>query len=170
MKTKVLSLKTISIVLTALIPIMAQAGVEQKPSQNMPMSRPSGMSGATTVSAATTEFPSAAFAVKKIVARNIWVTAYSSDTDETDDTPFTTASGKAVRVGIVATNLFPFGTKIMIPALFGDNTFIVEDRMHSRKKNNVDIWMPSKREALRFGSVYAEIIVILNEYDLMTKK
>ena len=39
----------------------------------------------------------------------VWLTAYSSSVDETDDTPFITASGKHVRDGIVATNFLPFG-------------------------------------------------------------
>ncbi len=100
----------------------------------------------------------------------VWVTAYSSTPDETDDTPFTTAMGTRVHVGIVATNLLPFGTKIMIPALFGKNVFVVEDRMHERKKNNIDIWMPSKREALRFGARYAEIVVLKQESELLSQR
>ena len=101
--------------------------------------------------------------IPAIKTRKVWLTAYSSDPHETDSTPFTTASGSHVRVGIVATNLYPFGTKIMIPSLFGDSIFVVEDRMHSRKKNNVDIWMPSKRAALRFGASYADIVVLESE-------
>ena len=69
------------------------------------------------------------------------VTAYSSSPDETDNTPFITASGKTVRDGVVATNVLPFGTKIKIPSLFGDKIFTVEDRMHRRMKNVMDIWM-----------------------------
>jgi len=93
----------------------------------------------------------------------VWLTAYSSSVDETDDTPFITASGKHVRDGIVATNFLPFGTKIKIPKVFGDKIFIVEDRMHPRKKGIVDIWMPSKKEALRFGSFKADIVVVTDE-------
>src|ERR1035437_4024557 len=36
-------------------------------------------------------------------------TAYSSTADQTDDTPFLTASGKNVKDGIIASNLLPFG-------------------------------------------------------------
>ena len=90
----------------------------------------------------------------------VWVTAYSSTPEETDDSPFTTASGKQVREGIVATNLLPFGTKIKIPKIFGDKVFIVEDRMHRRKINFVDIWMPTRKEAQEFGITSAEIIVL----------
>jgi len=90
----------------------------------------------------------------------VWVTAYSSTPEETDDTPFITASGKQVRDGIVATNLFPFGTRITIPELFGDKVFTVEDRMHRRKQNFLDVWMPTKDSALSFGIQCASISVL----------
>lgn len=91
---------------------------------------------------------------------DLWLTAYSSTPEETDDTPFITASGTTVRDGIVATNLLPFGTKVQIPEYFGDKVFVVEDRMHARKTNNLDIWMGSKQEALKFGVSYATILVL----------
>ena len=50
----------------------------------------------------------------------MWVTAYSSTPEETDDTPFITASNTRVRHGIVATNMLPFGTRIQFPEVFGD--------------------------------------------------
>ena len=71
----------------------------------------------------------------------VWVTAYSSSPDETDDTPFITASGERVREGIIAANFLPFGAKVLMPELFGDKVFIVADRMHRRKTNNVDIFV-----------------------------
>ncbi|MGE4554863.1 MAG: hypothetical protein AB7D02_01935 [Candidatus Paceibacterota bacterium] len=81
------------------------------------------------------------------------VTGYSSTPEETDDTPFITASGKVVEEGIIAANFLPFGTKVRFPLLFPDKIFIVEDRMHSRfSKNRVDIWFPSKELALQFGA------------------
>ena len=88
------------------------------------------------------------------------VTAYTSTPDETDNTPFITASGMRVCDGIVATNLLPFGTKIRIPTLFGEKIFTVEDRMAPRMKNVVDVWMPTKAAALRFGANYADMVVI----------
>ena len=88
------------------------------------------------------------------------VTAYSSSPDETDSTPFITAMGTEVHDGIVATNILPFGTKIQIPSLFGNKIFTVEDRMNRRMKNVMDIWMPSKTKALRFGANYADVIII----------
>ena len=91
------------------------------------------------------------------------VTAYSSTPDQTDDTPFTTASGKSVRDGIVANNLLQFGTKVMIPSLYGDKIFVVEDRMNRRMgEHRFDIWMPERPLALNFGVKTIEIQVLEN--------
>ncbi|MFA6364808.1 MAG: hypothetical protein WCW78_00195 [Candidatus Paceibacterota bacterium] len=92
--------------------------------------------------------------------RKVWVTAYSSTPDQTDSTPFVTAMGSMVRDGIIATNIYPFGTKIQIPKFFGTKTFVVEDRMHVRKKNFVDIWMPSRHDAMEFGIAFTDIVVL----------
>ena len=92
--------------------------------------------------------------------RTVWVTAYSSTPEETDDTPFITASGTRVRDGIIATNFLPFNTRVKIPKLFGDKIFVVEDRMHERKTENVDVWMATKGAALKFGIARAEIVVL----------
>lgn len=88
------------------------------------------------------------------------ITAYSSTPDQTDDTPFITASGKHVRDGIVATNLLPLGTKIKIPEIYGSKIFVVEDRMHPRMHDRIDIWFSSYSEAKKFGikRTYIEIL------------
>lgn len=91
---------------------------------------------------------------------DVTVTAYSSTPEETDDTPFTTATGNTVRDGIVATNILDFGTRVQIPELFGDKVFVVDDRMHPRKTKNVDVWMPTKSDALRFGIRHAMVVVL----------
>jgi len=84
---------------------------------------------------------------------NVVVTGYSSSYLETDDTPFLTANGKIVEEGIVANNLLPFGTKIRLPEIYGEKIFVVEDRMHwSKSKYYVDVWFPSRQEALNFGA------------------
>jgi len=79
------------------------------------------------------------------------VTAYSSSVNETDDTPFITASGERVRDGIVAANFLPFGTKIRIPEIFGNKIFVVKDRMASKHAEKVDIWFETKALAKAFG-------------------
>lgn len=90
----------------------------------------------------------------------MYVTAYSSSVDETDSTPHLTASGTRTRDGIVASNLFPLGTQIRIPELFGEKVLVVEDRMHERFTNRIDIWMPSKWSALYFGKKQAEVEIV----------
>ncbi|MEK7649740.1 MAG: hypothetical protein AAB367_02160 [Patescibacteria group bacterium] len=79
------------------------------------------------------------------------VSAYTSRPEETDSTPFETASGKRVQWGIVASNKFPLGTKLRFPKLFGEQEFVVEDCMNERYKQRVDIWMPELKPARKFG-------------------
>lgn len=83
--------------------------------------------------------------------RTVKATAYSSTPDQTDDSPFTMANGKRVHDGAVAANFLPFGTKVRFPELYGDKVFTVEDRMHRRFSDRVDIWMETRSEAIRFG-------------------
>lgn len=90
----------------------------------------------------------------------VYVTAYSSTPDQTDDTPFITASGETVSDGIIAANFLPFGTHIQIPKLFGAKIFTVEDRMHKRFNNRVDIWFPDRASAVDFGIKKAEIVIL----------
>ena len=75
------------------------------------------------------------------------VTAYSSTPEETDDTPFITASGQTVRKGIVATNELAIGSLVKIDG----RVYEVQDRTNARYQYLYDIWMPSKQEALDWG-------------------
>lgn len=88
------------------------------------------------------------------------ITAYSSTPEETDETPFITASGSYVRFGIVAANWLPIGTTIRIPELYGDQVFVVLDRMNKKHPDKVDIWLPSKEAALNFGKRLTKVEVI----------
>lgn len=88
------------------------------------------------------------------------LTAYSSTVWQTDDSPFITASGSRVREGIVAANSLPFGTKILIPELFGDRVFTVEDRMAPKNYHKIDIWFPSTEQAFEFGVKKAKVVVL----------
>lgn len=106
-------------------------------------------------------------AIKTLYLR---VTAYTSVEEETDDTPFITANGSVTHDGIVATNLLPFGTKVMIPALFGAKIFTVEDRMAPQKKNAMDIWMPTKAKAIYFGANYANVVVLATSSIVIAEK
>ncbi|AXG97852.1 hypothetical protein DVJ83_00215 [Deinococcus wulumuqiensis] len=89
-------------------------------------------------------------------------TAYNSLPNQTDSTPHITATGTRTRPGVIAMSrdmlkLFPYGTRVSIQDLsgrynFSGRVFIVEDTMHARKTNQVDIWMPTYREAINFGT------------------
>jgi 3D (Asp-Asp-Asp) domain-containing protein len=92
-------------------------------------------------------------APKKVIT--VTVTAYSSTPDQTDDTPCITANGynlcKNNKMNIIAANFLPFGTKVKIPGVFGDQEFSVQDRMNKRFSQRMDIWMPTRKAALAFG-------------------
>lgn len=91
---------------------------------------------------------------------NVVLTAYSSTPDQTDDTPFITASNTRVRDGIVAANFLAFGTKVKIPSLFGDKVFTVEDRMAKKNNDKMDIWFSERYLAKNFGIQEAEVIIL----------
>jgi len=89
------------------------------------------------------------------------VTGYSSTPEQTDSTPFITASGKNVRDGIVANNMLPFGSLVRIPELYGEKVFVVEDRMHSRMGSyRLDIWFPDYWSAKSFGAQHTYIEIL----------
>ncbi len=89
------------------------------------------------------------------------LTAYSSTFDQTDEDPFTAASGKRVYDGMVAVNGLPFGTKIKIPALYGEKIFTVDDRMNARYgSNRMDIWMNAPRKSVDAFGVKRAVVEI----------
>ncbi|WP_339096973.1 3D domain-containing protein [Deinococcus sp. VB343] len=89
-------------------------------------------------------------------------TAYNSLANQTDSTPHITATGTRTRPGVIALSrdllrAFPYGTRVTLQDLsgrynFSGRVFVVEDTMHVRKTNQVDIWMPTYNEAIRFGT------------------
>ncbi|HGY12458.1 MAG TPA: hypothetical protein ENK36_08880 [Desulfobacterales bacterium] len=91
---------------------------------------------------------------------NITVTAYSSTPDQTSGDPFITASGSRVRNGVIAANFLPIGTKVRFPEHFGNEIFVVEDRMHQRYWQKADIWMPTRDEAKEWGVKYTKIEIL----------
>lgn len=82
---------------------------------------------------------------------NVVVTAYSSTPDQTDDTPFITASGSTVHYGTLAANFLPFGTKVRFPDYDENKIYVVEDRMNQRYPRRTDIWMETREDAKQFG-------------------
>ena len=87
------------------------------------------------------------------------VTFYCSEPRYTDSTPFITANGTHVRFGIAASNIVRFNTKVLIPEVFGDTSFVVMDRMNSRYNHKpfFDIWLPTCDEARERGVHYTTV-------------
>jgi len=84
------------------------------------------------------------------------ITGYSSTPDQTDDTPFITASGTRVRRGIVAANEFPIGQKMVIDGIL----YTVEDRTHPKNYGVIDIWFPTREEAKNWGRQVKTVILL----------
>lgn len=87
------------------------------------------------------------------------ITGYSSDEDQTDDTPEITASGERVGVHTIACpSRYSFGTRVEI---FG-KLYICNDRMAKkfRDGNYFDLWFPSRAEAIHLGRVRATVKVL----------
>ncbi len=97
-----------------------------------------------------------------VVVAQYWVpvTAYSSTPDQTDSTPFITASGTNVRDGVIACNFLRFGTRVRFPQLYGNKIFVVEDRMAAKNSHKMDIWFVTRDQAKQFGikTVKVEIL------------
>lgn len=107
----------------------------------------------------------------------ITMTAYSSTPDQTDPTPFITASGQRVHDGIIAVSRdlelrgLSFGTKLIVTDILGPgcgpkaNELIgkvleVQDRMHRRKSKQIDVWAPTKQDALNIGRCSVKVVAL----------
>ena len=102
----------------------------------------------------------------KMRAVPVKVTAYNPVRSQTDSSPLITASNKRVRVGMVALSRdlerefgFTFGDTVY---LYGFGRFVFEDRMHRRKRRQVDILMFNPMEARKFG-VKSSYLFIMEE-------
>ncbi|WP_448568603.1 3D domain-containing protein [Thermus sp.] len=106
-------------------------------------------------------------------------TAYTSSVRETDRTPFVTATGMRTRLGVLAVSpdllrILPYGTKVRLRDLgtvqgrgrgqfnylFEGRIFVVADVMHPRMREKVDVWLPDRSTALRFGRRLVELEVV----------
>ncbi|MDX2006310.1 MAG: hypothetical protein SFU83_13605 [Meiothermus sp.] len=106
-------------------------------------------------------------------------TAYTSSVRETDSTPFITATGARTRIGIIAVSpdmlrTLPYGSRVTLEDLgtpgglgrgrfnylFRDRVFIVEDTMHPRMRGRIDVWLPDRATAIRFGVRNLKITVV----------
>ena len=103
------------------------------------------------------------------------MTAYSSSVDQTDSTPFITSTNQKVRPGIVAASRdllasgLPYGTKLRVVEVKDtsrcggwnpDMTLEVQDTMHQRKRNQLDIWMTSTSLARKWGRCEVTVEVL----------
>lgn len=93
------------------------------------------------------------------------VTAYNSEVAQCDSTPCITADGFNLcehnQEDVIATNILPFGTKVMFPELFGDRIFTVHDRMNAKYSYRADVWMRDHGDAIQFGANYNIQMVIV---------
>lgn len=80
-------------------------------------------------------------------SKNVTATAYNSLAYQTDSDPHITASGDSLKPGLkyiaVSRDLFRQGLKYNIPIKIEglEGIYIVKDKMHSRWKNKIDIYM-----------------------------
>ena len=99
------------------------------------------------------------------------LSAYNSEPNQTDSTPWTTASGKSCKLGVIALSRdllseytegapFSFGDKILVIKIYG--IFDVEDTMHKRKNMQGDIWKMERKDAYKFGIDEGVIIIKVN--------
>jgi len=109
-------------------------------------------------------------------------TGYNSLVDQTDTTPFITSTGQHTRFGIIAVSRdllshdLPYGTLVRIKdlgnyytgrgygryqsLLDGQGVFIVEDTMHVRKRDQIDVWFGDYASAVNWGVRKVQIEVI----------
>lgn len=155
LKTGVLIPVFLTVALGVFIPTAAESGFE-KIEYRLPM----GMIIVNSNSLLQAKSPSIMDKKETAPKFLMYVTAYSSSEDETDSTPHVTASGTRTKDGVIASNIFSLGTRVMIPEIFGDKVFVVEDRMHNRFTDRIDVWMPSKWQALNFGKRQTEVEIV----------
>ena len=88
--------------------------------------------------------------------KKVTATCYSPSIDETDSTPFITASGDSVGVKHIAVSRdlykkgWRFDSIVYIKEM--NEFFIIKDLMNKRWKNRIDFFALTKPEALEFGN------------------
>lgn len=109
-------------------------------------------------------------------------TGYNSHVNQTDHSPNITATGARTHFGIIAVSRdllgghVPYGSLVRIrdlgsypsgrgagkfqSLLDSQGLFIVEDTMHPRKTNQIDVWFESYARALNWGVRQVEIDVV----------
>jgi 3D (Asp-Asp-Asp) domain-containing protein len=108
-------------------------------------------------------------------------TAYNSLVEQTNDQPFITATGARTRWGIIAVSRdllgvdLPYGSLVRLTdlgtfahgrgagayqELLDNHIFVVEDTMHVRKTQQVDVWFEEYADAVRWGVRRLQVDVI----------
>jgi len=124
--------------------------------------------------------PATATAIANPVFR-LRATAYNSMVSQTDTQPFVTATGERTRWGIIAVSRdlladdLPYGSLVRLRdlgsfhtgrgvgayrTLLQDTLFVVEDTMHPRKTNQVDLWFADHASAIAWGVRRLEVEVV----------
>ena len=91
---------------------------------------------------------------KTKVTRVVRATAYNAEPGQTDSTPDICAWGDKVRPGIIAISRdleksgLTRGKEVHIE---GIGKVVVMDRMHHRKRNQIDLYMENYKDAVEFG-------------------
>ncbi len=88
------------------------------------------------------------------MVRVVRATAYNALAAQTDSTPEICAWGDRVRPGIIAVSRDLEGlglTRGQEVHIEGHGKMIVLDRMHRRKRNQIDIFMETYEDAIEFG-------------------
>lgn len=114
-------------------------------------------------------------------------TGYNSLAAQTDATPDITATGTRTRFGVLAVSRdllgddLPYGSLVRLKdlgayhggrnagrfqsVLDSQNLFVVEDTMHARKRNQVDVWFGDYTSAVNWGVRQVEVEVVRYGYD-----
>jgi 3D (Asp-Asp-Asp) domain-containing protein len=88
------------------------------------------------------------------VSRVVRATAYNAVPEQTDSTPEICAWGDRIKPGIIAISrdLERIGlTRGKVVHIEGIGKRVVMDRMHHRKRNQIDLYMENYEDAVRFG-------------------
>lgn len=88
------------------------------------------------------------------VIRDVAITSYNNDINQTDDTPNVTASNRPVREGMVAVSrdflsYVKYGDLIYVDCF--DRWFIVDDTMNKRFTKRIDIFLFDRKESLKIN-------------------
>lgn len=98
---------------------------------------------------------------KPLFYKEVDITVYTSQKEETDDTPYITANMSKVKPGGMAVSrdllevLGGYGKRVVVK---GYGIFVINDTMNKRFTNSIDIWGGDLKAALNHGRQKGTII------------